>query len=115
MNIDSLFPGGNTQSSFTCAQRFLSKTWSELGGRAEVLGNVHFTGAGNLASVFSVSDFAAATLGAAGAAIAELIEWRFAQRPRVSVNRRLASLWYGWSIKPEGWSMPAAWDSIAGD
>jgi hypothetical protein len=35
--------------------------------------------------------------------------------PGVAVDFRLASLWFGWSIKPVGWELPAAWDAIGGD
>ena len=33
----------------------------------------------------------------------------------VVVDRRLATLWFGLSIKPMGWKLPPAWDPIAGD
>jgi hypothetical protein len=51
----------------------------------------------------------------ASAAIAGLIAARFGDLPPVSVSRRLSSLWFGWSIQPEGWSLPAPWDAVAGD
>lgn len=95
--------------------QFLSEMWRGLGGGKEVVKSVDFFGSGDLPSVFAVSDFATAAIGAAGAAIAELIGQRFGDLPRVSVNRRLSSLWYGWSIRPDGWTLPAAWDPIAGD
>jgi hypothetical protein len=66
-------------------------------------------------SAFPVSDFAAAAVGAAGVATSELIHALFGDSPDVSVDRRLASAWYGLSIRPIGWSRPAAWDPIAGD
>jgi len=94
---------------------YLSAMWHALGGPKEVLEHVEFVGTGDLPSVFAVADFAAAAVGTAGAAMAELIGTRFGQLPRVSVSNRLASLWYGWSIRPEGWTMPAPWDPIAGD
>ena len=31
------------------------------------------------------------------------------------VERRLSSLWFGWSLRPEGWERPSIWDPIAGD
>jgi len=96
-------------------REFLAAMWSALGGPAEVLESVDFAGSGELPSVFAVSDFAAASVGAAGAATAELIGARFGELPRVSVSRRLASLWYGWSIRPDGWKMPAPWDPTSGD
>lgn len=94
---------------------FLTALWHALGGPAEVLERVDFVGTGDLPSVFAVADFAAAAVGTAGAAMAELIGTRLGDLPRVSVSNRLASMWYGWSIRPEGWTMPAPWDPVAGD
>ena len=36
-------------------------------------------------------------------------------RPSVEVDRRLASLWFASSLRPEGWRVPPAWDAVAGD
>lgn len=33
----------------------------------------------------------------------------------VQVDRRLASFWFGMSIRPQGWSLPPIWDAVAGD
>jgi len=96
-------------------REFLVPMWTALGGPAEVIESVDFTGSGDLPSVFAVSDFAAAAVGAASAATAELIGARFGELPRVTVSRRLSSLWYGWSIRPDGWKMPAPWDPASGD
>ena len=73
---------------------------------------LQLTDPGDLPSVFAVSDFAAAAVAAAGAAIAELLS---PPTPQLMVSKRLASLWFGWSIRPDGWKMPAPWDPIAGD
>jgi CoA-transferase family III len=107
--VDS--PSGDVET--VC--NFLKETWQGVGGDSAALGNVQFLGSGDLPSVFAVSDFAAAAVGTAGAAIAELIETAFGIRPSVVVNQRLASLWFGWSIRPDGWKLPAVWDPIAGD
>ena len=96
-------------------REFLEAMWTALGGPAEIIESVDFTTSGDLPSVFAVSDFAAAAVGAAGAATAELIGARFGELPRVTVGRRLASLWYAWSIRPDGWKMPAPWDPASGD
>jgi hypothetical protein len=69
------------------------------------------TGDGDLPSAYKVTDLAAATIGAAGAAIAA---YSGVDAP-ISVDRRLASLWYHWTLRPKGWPMPEAWDSVAGD
>jgi crotonobetainyl-CoA:carnitine CoA-transferase CaiB-like acyl-CoA transferase len=80
------------------------------------LSRVSFTGSGSLPSAFRVTDLAVGSVGAAALAISELVgtcEDRAA--PRVVVDRRLASLWFGSSIVPVGWALPAPWDAIAGD
>lgn len=86
--------------------------WTEITGALDLSPEpVTETGPGDLPSVFGVSDFACATLGAAGAALAAL-QGHGAQS--VHVNRRLASLWFDMTLVPEGWEMPSIWDPIAG-
>ena len=87
----------------------------DLGIAPETLEVVDFTGSGDLPSVFAVSDFATAAVAAAGAALADFVAPKLGSLPRVTVNRRLSSLWFGWSLRPEDWKMPAVWDPIAGD
>ena len=76
---------------------------------------VRFAGSGQLPSAFAVTDFAAAAIGAAGLAVSELIAAMFGASPEVLVDRRLASGWFGMTIRPVGWSLPPVWDPIAGD
>ena len=33
----------------------------------------------------------------------------------IEVNRRLASMWFAWSLRPLTWQLPNAWDEFAGD
>lgn len=73
------------------------------------------TQAGALPSTFAVTDLAAASIGAAGQAVAQLIEQQTGRLPSVSVDRRLASLWFSSSIRPVGWQVPPLWDPVAGD
>jgi crotonobetainyl-CoA:carnitine CoA-transferase CaiB-like acyl-CoA transferase len=96
-------------------REYLAAMWSALGGPAEVIERVDFADAGDLPSIFAVSDFATAAVAAAGAAAAELMGSRSGELPAVSVSRRLSSLWYGWSIRPDGWTLPAPWDPASGD
>ncbi len=96
-------------------QPLFNSLWAALGGAAEVSASVEFSGSEELPSVFAVADFAAAAVGTAGAAIAELIATQWGELPRVSVSRRQSCAWFGWSIQPVGWAMPAVWDPIAGD
>ncbi|MBX9730883.1 MAG: CoA transferase [Sphingomonas sp.] len=75
---------------------------------------VTFDGCDRLPSCLPVPDLAVASIGAACAAVATLAA-AGGQVAHVSVDYRLASLWFGWSIRPDGWAMPSPWDAIAGD
>ncbi len=99
----------------TSATALLSQFWTGLGGAANDTRHVGFTGSGALPSVFAVTDLAAAAIGAAGLAAAELLALRHDGFPPVTVDRRLASLWFGTSLRPQGWTIPPPWDPIAGD
>ncbi len=74
-------------------------------------------GGGYRPSAFAVSELASASFATVGQELARLMVALnlVPERPEVSVDHRLASLWYGWSFKPDGWEMPGAWDAIAGD
>lgn len=97
------------------ARAFLATAWNTLGGAPDLLDAVNFAGEGGLASAYPVTDMASATLAAAALALAELAQARGGKQPEVIVDRRLASFWFGFSIRPVGWEMPAPWDPIAGD
>ena len=87
--------------------------WSAAG--AAGLPAHSITGEGSLPSAFDVTGLAADAIGAAGAALAEFIAASTSRRPTLSVDRRLASLWLLTSIQPIGWTLPPAWDAVAGD
>ncbi len=75
------------------------------------------SGEGTLPSAFAVSELATASFAAVGQ---ELARYMAAANlsptaPEVTVDHRLASLWYRYSFKPDGWEMPSLWDAIAGD
>ncbi|MFL9927191.1 CoA transferase [Herbaspirillum lusitanum] len=89
--------------------------WSALGAPAAALSSLKFTNAGELPSYFAVSDLAAASVGGAGLAMAELIAAGGAAMPEVAIDRRLASFWFSSSLRPQGWKAPALWDAVAGD
>jgi crotonobetainyl-CoA:carnitine CoA-transferase CaiB-like acyl-CoA transferase len=74
---------------------------------------VDVEGSGSLSSVFAVTDLAVASIGAAGVALANLVDP--ARPPKVTVNRDLASAWFAYSVRPDGWAPPPAWDDVAGD
>src|SRR5258707_4259686 len=89
--------------------------WTALGGDGAAADAVAFPTGGALPSAFPVTDFAAATMAAAALAIAELLAASGARPESIAIDRRLASLWFASSLRPLGWSVPALWDSIAGD
>jgi len=70
---------------------------------------------GTLPSAFAVSDLAQASIGVAGAALSRLIAAGGGGQPAVTVDRDLASAWFAWTLRPDGWSVPDAWDLVAGD
>ncbi len=80
-------------------------------------GAYQVAGTGALASAFAVSDLATASFAAVGYELARFMQASnlVATAPPVSVDHRLASLWFGYSFKPDGWEMPNLWDPIAGD
>lgn len=92
-----------------------AEAWTALNGPAAALGQLSFAGRGDLPSVFPVTDLAAASVGVAGLAVAEFIALAAGDRPAVQVDRRLASFWFGMSLRPQGWSLPPVWDAVAGD
>ncbi len=86
-----------------------------LGMSGHLLDHVRAEGAGELRSVYAVTDLAAASVAAAALSMASLVERRQGRFPAVQVDRVLASRWFGQSIQPQGWSLPPIWDEIAGN
>lgn len=97
------------------ATHFLHEFWLALGGQAGDLAQVQMTGNGALASIFPVTDFASAAIAAAHLAVGELLGQTLGTAPAITVDRRLASLWFATSLRPLGWELPAQWDAVAGD
>ncbi len=100
------------------AHQFLKVFWNASDGDDSALDLVRFTGDGDLPSVLPVTDFAAASMAAAGLAASSLLQAmgsRSAEAVAVQVDRRLASFWFGMSIRPQGWHLPPIWDAVAGD
>ncbi|HEV2573133.1 MAG TPA: CoA transferase [Beijerinckiaceae bacterium] len=88
--------------------------WKALDLPEAALDRIAFTGLANLPSAFPVTKLAASSIGAACLAMSELIG-TMDEAPRVAVDRRLSSLWFGLSIQPIEWPLPAIWDPLAGD
>ncbi len=99
------------------AAPFLREIWQAVGGNADFLQHLEFSDAnqGQLRSAFAVTDLAAASIGAAGLAIAEMMRQRSGKLPVVRIDRRLSSFWFQSSLRPIGWESPSLWDAIAGD
>ncbi len=63
-----------------------------------------------------MTDLAAAAVGIAAVAIVDLIiAARCRQHTRVQIDRRLASMWFAISIRPQGWKLPPIRDPLSGD
>ncbi len=71
-------------------------------------------GEDTLPSFFDVTPLAAASIGIAGAMLQRFAD-NAADPAPVMVDQRLASLWFGLSLRPQGWSLPPIWDKVAGD
>ena len=94
----------------------LETTWSAVGGGLRAVDEIRFTTTkGGLVSAFAVTDLAAAAIATAGLTVAELLCEIGGQAPRVTVDRRLSAMWFGFSLRPIDWRLPTAWDPIAGD
>lgn len=72
--------------------------------------SVHVSGDTELPAYFAVSDLATASMCAAASELAALVGARIAQ-----LDRRLASLWFDMTLRPDGWESPSAWDDLAGN
>jgi len=89
------------------AAAMFGELWSALGGSTGADGTaVRFSGAGALPSRFAVTDLAAATLGAVGAAVAELLDAAGGGRPVTEVDRELATVWCKPTPRTVGWTPP---------
>jgi crotonobetainyl-CoA:carnitine CoA-transferase CaiB-like acyl-CoA transferase len=80
-------------------------------------GSYQLTGAGCYDSAFAVSALANASFAAVGQQLALLMQatdLSDAVLP-VTVDQRLASLWFGYSFAAQGWELPNLWDPIAGN
>ena len=71
----------------------------------------------HLPSWYKVTDLAAESIAAAGLMLRQRAHKNTAvdAEEAIRVDRRLASLWFDISIRPVGWALPTAWDSIAGN
>lgn len=76
---------------------------------ADAAAPVDLVSEAELPSCFAVSDLAAASVKAAAGELGAVIGAK-----AMTVDRRLASLWFDMTARPQGWEMPSIWDAIAG-
>lgn len=97
----------------------LRDLWTDLSGSPDILDRVAFTGPGAvLPSIYDVTGFASAAVGAAALAVAELAASRTGGPvAAVTVDRLQASASFRFEglLAPEGWELPPIWDPVAGD
>lgn len=102
----------------TLDRHFLETFWAATGADARLAQGVRFVGGGDLPSAFAVTSFAAGAMGAAGLAMGSLLQ-TLTDAPtedlNVTVDRRLASIWFGTTIRPCGWTIPPLHDGVIGD
>lgn len=101
--------------SHPSTQVFLREIWQAARGESAFLEQVRLSGEGSLPSVFAVTDLATGAIAAAGLAVAELVQAAGGAEQKVAADRRLASFWFGTSLRPQGWEAPPLWDAVAGD
>ncbi len=106
---------GTTSVASPATADYLRQFWLAAGGDPAHLSRVTVTGQGALASAFAVTEFATAAIGAAGLALAEFAAAGSGDLAPVRVDRRLASIWFGTTLRPVGWASPPLWDAVAGD
>jgi crotonobetainyl-CoA:carnitine CoA-transferase CaiB-like acyl-CoA transferase len=87
--------------------------WTAIGGNEG--DSVSYVAVGGLPSIYPVTDFASAMIATAAQSILELLRTRNGQTRTAIIDRRLASFWFGLSIRPIGWKLLPPWDPIAGD
>jgi CoA-transferase family III len=119
-----------TPDALPATRHLVECIWSGLGGEPGWVEQVALGGTGAAPSAFAASDLAQASIAVAGLAVAELLgttgrpaSARAATGgaagaetgPAVAVDRSRASAWFVASYRPSGWTVPPAWDAVAGD
>ncbi|GAB3136942.1 CoA transferase [Marisediminicola antarctica] len=92
---------------------FVTEFQAALGGPPDAVARLSVSGAGDLLSAYRVTDLAVASIGVAGLAAAELVESVTGEARPVTVDRALASAWFGSAVAPVGWTLPSVWDPLA--
>ncbi len=95
------------------SQNFKDEITDALG--IQTVPKFYVAGTESLPSYFAVSDLACASIGMATAMIAQWRGLETGTDATVQIDRRLASRWFDRTIRPQGWTLPGIWDSLAGD
>jgi len=82
----------------------LDTLWAGLHGEPDAPAAVRFTGHGSVPSRYPVTAFAAASIAAAGLAVAELLDAAGLAVPEVVVERSAAVAWFGQVNQSIGWA-----------
>ncbi len=100
-------------TDYPLAHEFFTETWRALDGDDAWLDRVRFHGEGALPSPWAVTDLAAATFAAAGAALGELLEAARNEPSMIEVDRVLASGWFHIFPMPPSTVLPG-YDAVQG-
>ena len=92
------------------AASFENQIADALGFDTEAGPVVRVAPSGELPSIFAVAELATASMGAAAGELGAILGAR-----EVALDRRLAQLWFGTTLRPVGWSVPSPFDPIIGD
>lgn len=92
-----------SQPDYPVARKLATDMWGALGGDADLIESVSFTGEGSLPSPFALTDLAGAAFGMVGTAVGELLSEVGEPAPRIEVDRVVASDWFR---LPAGPSLP---------
>ena len=100
-------------TEYPIAHEFFAEIWRALKGDEAWLDRVRFHGDGALPSPWAVTDFAAATFAAAGAAVGELLEAGGNEPSMIEVDRVLSSGWFHIFPMPPSTVLPG-YDAVQG-
>lgn len=92
------------------AQDFQDQIAKGLGVELSPQVSIEDDDAAELGGWFNVSALAVASFGAAATETAALLG-----KSSVTISRKRLLKWFGTTLRPKGWELPAVWDSIAGD
>jgi crotonobetainyl-CoA:carnitine CoA-transferase CaiB-like acyl-CoA transferase len=96
-------------------RRLYQRMWAALGGPGDLASGVTFANGAVLPGPFAVSHVGAASFGAVGAAVADLVSTVTGEAPAVRVDRTLASVWLAYWSDPVGWDRGTPWHGVSTD